>query len=105
VEATAMSDMIEAVLGLHERLGAKPLNEIVGCWEVKVDARWWLACNGHKEPLVCSRGVTVQPFTFYVEYNGWPAGVFYVDGEGQFAAGNGANVETFVAALEASGRA
>ena len=41
----------------------------------------------------------MQPFHTYIEYNGWPAGVLNPLGEGEFAAGTGANVESFVAAL------
>lgn len=87
----AVSDFAIAV-------GAAPINKHPGCWEHKVDERWWLSANGHRVPVTNSRGVKVQPFHVYVEFNGWPAGVFSPYG-GEFAAGSTANEATFIAAL------
>lgn len=80
-------------------MGAAPLNKHVGCWEQQVDASWWLAVNGHRTPTHTSRGgEPIPPFTAYVEYNGWPAGLIG-PADGAFAAGTGANETAFLVAL------
>ena len=79
-------------------LGAAPMNKHAACWEHQVDAQWWVAFNGHPEAKETSKGHQVEPFHCYVEYNGWPAGIFMPYG-GCIAAGEGANENTFIAAL------
>lgn len=79
-------------------LGASPANKHKACWEHRVDERWEIAFNGHNDPKMCSHGVVVDPYNCYVQYNGWPAGVFTPYG-GCIAAGEGANETTFLAAL------
>lgn len=91
----AMAKVCE--LGLA--VGAAPLNKREGCWECQVDQRWWLAMNGHHEDQTIATGEVVKPFTCYIKYNGWPAGVLDFGG-GIIAAGEGANEDTFIAALE-----
>ena len=95
-------------LGL--KLGVKRINELPGCWEQRVDDQWWFAMNGHNEPMIArssdgasssGEGVSVPPFHAYVEYNGWPAGML-TPYDGILAAGEGANEETFAAALESA---
>ena len=83
---------------LAAALGVRDIGSTEGCWEHALDERWWFAINGHKEPVKCSQGVTVPPFHCYLEYNGFPAGVFSSFG-GQIAAGSAANEETFCETL------
>ena len=87
--------------------GAKDLKNHPGCWESQVDEGWFIALNGHKDPMLTSGGagkgdvvhpIPVEPYTVYVEWNGWPAGILTPFG-GTLAAGEAANPETFVAAL------
>jgi hypothetical protein len=74
------------------------------CWARQVGS-WAFFVNAGPRTVITEPGgavgggVTVQPFHTYIEYNGWPAGVLNPLGEGEFAAGTGANVESFVAAL------
>ncbi len=75
------------------------IKDLPGCWESQVDDQWWFALNPHKEPMECSRKTTVPPITAYLEFNGWPAGLFDPDG-GCIAAGDIANRDTFLAALQ-----
>lgn len=78
--------------------GAKSIKDLPGCWESAIDEHWWLAINGHKTPTRCSRGAEVPPFSAWLEFNGWPAGV--VDGAGWcVAAGSIANESALRAAL------
>jgi hypothetical protein len=75
------------------------LNKLPGCWEHSIDERWRIAVNGHETPMLSSlSNVPVEPFTCYVEYNGWPAGLLTPCG-GVIAAGSCANEEEFIAAL------
>lgn len=96
-----MTDVMLAVAELAMRLGAAPINKHAGCWECQIDERWWVACNGHRSPVVCSKGVKVDPFEIYVEFNGWPAGLVNPRG-GTFSAGAAANEDAFLAACKAA---
>lgn len=82
-------------------LDAAPLNKHKGCWEHDIDQRWSVYWNGHGEPQKSSRGVQVPAFTCAVHYNGWPAGLINPYG-GIIAAGEAANENTFIAAIEAA---
>jgi hypothetical protein len=81
------------------KLGAHPMNRHPGCWEYRVDENWVIAVNGHRDERQTKAGVRVMPFSCYVEFNGWPAGVIDPTG-GIIAAGGLANETTFIAALK-----
>ncbi len=91
----------DALMATHMRLGLPSINQMPGKrWEGTIGSwRFWV--NANREPIRTQTGVTVQPFQTYIEYNGWPAGLFRFDGGGQFAAGTGANPKTFASALAA----
>ena len=86
---------------LAQRLGVTEINKLPGCWEHQVDEQWWIAVNGRSEAVECSRGFKIDPFDCYIEYNGWPAGSINPGG-GIIAAGEGANEDTFIEALQKS---
>jgi hypothetical protein len=88
-------------------LGMKNISELPGCWEQKIDENWWIACNGHENPVQCSKSAgaaTVPPFSFYIEFNGWPAGIVDAGG-GSLCAGAIANEETLITALQSARKA
>lgn len=85
-------------------LGMKNISELPGCWEQKVDEHWWIACNGHSEPTECSEGAKVPPFSFYIMFNGWPAGIIDAGG-GTLCAGAVANEGALIAAIQAARKA
>ena len=97
-----MSGTVCEAFGVLAELGialdAAPLTKHAGCWECQIDKQWLIAVNGHKQPMRW-RDITVDPFHCYVEYNGWPAGIFTPYG-GTIAAGEGANEDTFIAAMQ-----
>lgn len=93
-------EAFELLVDLCVAVGASPPKQFPACWELKLDEHWEIAFNGHSGPRRCSHGRDVAPFTCYVQFNGWPAGVFDVTG-GAIAAGEGANEFTFLAALRA----
>lgn len=94
----AICEAFGEIVTLALARGVYRINALPGCWELELDEHWWLAVNGHREVTRCSRGVDVQPFSAYVEFNGWPAGVFTPAG-GVLAAGTLANEATLIAAL------
>ncbi len=91
----------EAIVLMCARLGVTGIDKLPGCWEHQIDDQWWVAVNPHLEDVRSSRGLTVPPFSAYVEYNGWPAGIIQPLG-GEFAVGEGANTQTFIAACESA---
>ena len=96
--------IMSELLNLAERLGVASINKLPACWELQIDAHWWIAMNGHNYRIACSKGVEVNPFECYVEFNGFPAGSCGLNG-GVIAAGSAANEDSFIAALRAHGRA
>lgn len=96
---TQVTEAFAEIAALAVRLGVIEINKLPGCWEHQVDERWWIAVNGHNEPVECSRGLKIDPFDCYIEFNGWPAGSLNPAG-GIIAAGEGANEDTFIEALK-----
>ena len=83
---------------LAEKDKVGPLNKLPALWVRQLDDKWLLVANGHRQSLKYNN-VAVPPFHFYVEFDGWPAGMFDAY-DGCIAAGSAANEETFIAALE-----
>lgn len=93
-----MSDthIVELLMEYAVRHGAKDLNKLPGLWETKVDETWTIKCNGHDTEID-----GVPPFCWYIEYNGWPAGVLSAfHGDGVLAAGEGGNEQSLRTALQ-----
>ena len=89
---------------LAAEMGAAPLNKRTTCWTVALDDRWWLAVNGRNYRLHAASPTgtshPVPPFSVYVEFNGWPAGL--IDPyRASIAAGSLANIGTLVEAVKA----
>jgi hypothetical protein len=90
-------------------LNEHPLTKHAGCWVHQIDDHWAIAINGHEVPKEAtlpggatdSVPINVEPYHCYVEYNGWPAGIFNPFG-GVIAAGEGANEGTFIKAIQAA---
>ena len=80
-------------------LGAVNLKKREGCWEHQIDKHWFIAINAHETTTKTKAGIEVEPFGCYVEFNGWPAGLFTPFG-GMIAAGELANECTFIKAVE-----
>jgi hypothetical protein len=90
---------MDAVAQLAISLDAIPLHKHAGCWEHQIDKQWWIAFNGQKQAVECSKGISVDPYHVYIEFNGWPAGIINPF-EGTLCAGEIANESTFIAAVE-----
>ena len=85
-----------------KRQGAAPLNQGPGCWERKIDEDWSVSINGHREPRNNSAGLEVPPFSAFIQWKDWPAGVIDPGG-GIIVAGEFANENIFIDALKAAG--
>jgi hypothetical protein len=78
-----------------------------GPWFRKIDDHWSIWVNGRMKPAKVGPriDVEIQPGDCYVEFNGWPAGLFSMidprDGD-VMAAGGLANYRTFCEALSAA---
>lgn len=68
------------VCAMAARLGLSNINELPGCWEHQVNADWWIALNGHEIEIATTEGTNVPPYSMFVKWNGWPAGVIDVGG-------------------------
>jgi len=96
-----MSEVFVRIAELALALGVRGIGNLPGCWEHDVDGVWWIAMNGRATAAKCSRGPEVAPFTAYVEFNGWPAGLV-TPGGGVIAAGEAANERALIEALVAA---
>ena len=94
-----LSEAFVRVAELARALGVRDINQLPGCWEVQVDGRWWLAMNGHGHMVKASDDAEVPPYSAWIKFNGWPAGVISPTG-GVIAAGRLANEDIFIAALK-----
>lgn len=75
--------------------GAKDLFKLPGLWVKAVDDNWTIKCNGHDKEIE-----KVPPFSWFIEYNGWPAGILTVMGDGFLCAGENGNETNLKKALE-----
>jgi hypothetical protein len=95
-----LSALFLKIAELAEAIGLRSIKSLPGCWEFQIDGTWWIAVNGHDEPMATSKGGTpVPPFMAYVEFNGWPAGLLDPYG-GMLAAGTIANEAALTRAIE-----
>lgn len=87
--------------------GARDIGKRPGCWEHQVDNHWFVALNPHGHPTAKVGGikpinpeyeVMVPPFSVYIEFNGYPAGIIDAHG-GIIAHGAAANEQTFCDAV------
>lgn len=103
-EPEGVSAVFAELCELAIRSGGKAICQLAGCWEVDFagdrGGRWFAALNGHGKPVACSRGAEVPSYTWYLEWNGWPAGLVNAAG-GMMAAGSEANEERLLAAVRA----
>lgn len=63
----------------------------------KVDEHWTIKCNGRNKKIN-----TVPPFSWSIEFNGWPAGILSITGEGVLCAGEAGNEDNLRNALLSS---
>lgn len=99
-ETWTIPAVFDETIKLALALGASSIKDLPGCWECEVDDQWWVAINGHDAPCKCSHGASVDPFTAYFEFNGWPCAMVAAWG-GDILSGEAANEHALIAALAA----
>lgn len=92
---TDVKSLAEILLEYALSLGAAKINALPGLWIHQIDEHWLVKCNGHRETME-----GVPPYSWSFEYNGWPAGIRGVRGDGIICAGEAANEKTLKAAIE-----
>lgn len=99
--SVAFNKMVELALAL----GVRNLKDYPSAWVHKVDDNWTIAINGKVDAVRVEiegdMGATIPPFEAAVFYNGWLAGLLSPV-EGIIVAGEGANEDTFIVALDAA---
>jgi len=94
--------LFDLIVKLHQQQQLPSMDKMDGPWIERVDSRWTFALNGKDKAVRVepegSMGWDVQPYHVAVWFNGWAAGEFSPF-SGWMAAGDGANEETFIAAL------
>jgi hypothetical protein len=102
MEERPVTEVMDALAELHISRGLPPLNELPTPYEYGKIGKWELVINGSREDATWSReegAVTIPPFTLYVEYNGWPAGMINPY-EGEILAADGeANEQGLIEAI------
>ncbi len=96
-----ISEVFSKIVHLAQAVKAKPMNKYAACWEHRIDDDWSIAVNGHPTQKETEGGCTVPPFSAYIEWNGFPAGILGMNG-GMLVAGSGANEDTLIEALDAA---
>lgn len=100
-----MKEAFYRVVDLAVALDPTPLSERASrVIEIAVDEHWRVVLNGdsvaHAIPMY-PQGPALAPWSVYVEWNGFPAGLLDAGG-GVIAAGEAANEATLIAALVAA---
>ena len=93
----AIPECLLKVADLALALGVESYTTLPACWEHQVDEHWLIKVNGHKETID-----GIEPAWMMVWFNGWPAGSVHPVLGGVIAAGEIANEDTFIAALDAA---
>lgn len=98
-----LSEAMMAVADMMTALGRTHLNQHIGPAIHDVDEHWRVVLNPHREFVRYGEKAEIEipPFSCYIEFNGWPAGLINPYG-GAIAAGSLANEETFIAAVKAA---
>jgi|GEM_PF-2935093 len=87
-------------LALHDKVGV--IADLPGgIYQREIGQHWRIVFNGSGETRAeDARAPKLPPFAVYIEFNGWPAGIIDPSG-GIIAAGDAANEDAFIAAIEA----
>lgn len=72
-------EVFALVSDLGHALGVRDLKSRQGLWKHRIDDRWVVFVNPHREPIRCqgaSVGFPLPALTMYFEFNGRPIGLF-----------------------------
>lgn len=94
LEIIKSGHIAECLLAFAMYNGATSISMKEGLWKKEVDKTWTIKCNGKTEEVE-----SVPPLSWYIEFNGWPAGVIGLLGDGVLCAGEAGNEENLRTAL------
>lgn len=93
---------------LAAALHVRDIKKLPGPWELRIDANWRIAVNGHGHeirvaPAECME-VTIPPFAMAVWWNGWLAGLLtpFAGTIVAHPSGQGASEDALILALQAA---
>ena len=90
-------DARDLIFKLHKASGETPIGGRV--WYRRLNEQWEMWVNGNMKPATVE-GNEIQAGDVYMQFNGWPAGIWnIIRGDGVIAAGGAANYDSFCAAL------
>jgi len=96
----ALPQLLEAIMGWCKQSGDMPIKDKVWHWDF---GEWEVVINATLEVVTHTthqgHSILIEPGHFKFEYNGFPAGDLDLMGNGWFAAGKCANMETCAAAI------
>ena len=90
-----MYEAFNKIAELAVAVGAAPINVLSDCWEYTVDEKWSIQVNGHDFAVG-----NIPSYCAMIWYNGFPAGLIHPVSGGPIAAGESANEDTFITALD-----
>ena len=90
-----MKHIVEALMEYAIFLGDERIDELPGLWANKINNQWTIKCNGHTEDI---QGI--PPFSWYIEYKGWPAGILSIMGDWAIPSVNGLDEESLHKAIK-----
>lgn len=85
----------ELLIDYAMAMGCTPAMLKAANWHNVIDERWELKCNGTEH-----RRDGLEPYSWYIYFNGWPAGIISIAGEGVLCAGSEGNEENLRKAIE-----
>lgn len=94
IETIKNGHIAEGLLCYAMMNGATAIAMKEGLWINRVDDQWAIKCNGKLEDVE-----NVPAASWYIEFNGWPAGIIGILGDGMLCAGAEGNEENLRAAL------
>ena len=94
IEIIKNGHIAQGLLSFAMHKGALSISLKKELWQHKVDQHWEIACNGQDKKVD-----EVPPFSWYIKFNGWPAGILGIMGDGILCAGAAGNEENLRQAL------
>lgn len=91
---TIENHVAEILIDYAMSKGCTPEKLKDGLWTNKVDDQWEITMNGKDEVVE-----NIPPFSWSIKFNGWPAGILGVMGDGILCAGSHGNEENLKKAL------
>lgn len=94
LEIISTGHIAQGLLAFAMFKGASSISMKKEPWCYKVNDQWEIKCNGQSTEVD-----NIPPYSWFITFNGWPAGVLSIMGEGVLCAGVAGNEEALRSAL------